>query len=129
MKEISNLIERAKKYLESAELLFNSKDYESSVSRVYYSMFYVGEALLLTKELSFSSHKGVITAFGKYFIKTGIFPKNMGRDFNRAFDKRQISDYGYTFKISENEAKEMLEKGNNFVEKIIKYLKENHFCN
>ncbi len=102
MKEISNLIERAKKYLESAELLFNSKDYESSVSRVYYSMFYVGEALLLTKELSFSSHKGVITAFGKYFIKTGIFPKNMGRDFNRAFDKRQISDYGYTFKRSKN---------------------------
>lgn len=103
MKEVKSLIKRAKRYLKSAEILLNEGDYESSVSRTYYAMFYSVQALLLTQNLSFSSHRGVISAFGKYFIKTGIFPKDMGRELNRAFEKRQISDYEYTFVISEEE--------------------------
>ena len=124
MKEIKSLIERAEKYLRSAEILLEEGDYESSVSRTYYAMFYSTQATLLTKNLSFSSHKGVISAFGEHFIKTDIFPKEMGRELNRAFEKRQIGDYEYTFVISKREAKEILEKGKEFVEKIIQYLKE-----
>lgn len=41
MKEIESLVKRAKKYLESAEILLNVEDYESSVSRIYYAMFYI----------------------------------------------------------------------------------------
>ncbi|MCD6386359.1 HEPN domain-containing protein, partial [Candidatus Sumerlaeota bacterium] len=37
MKEIRSLIERAKKYLRSAEILLKEGDYESSVSRTYYA--------------------------------------------------------------------------------------------
>jgi len=70
MTEIDSLIKRAKRYIKSAELLLNDKDYEFSVSRTYYAMFYAAQAALLTKNLSFSSHKGVISAFGKHFIKT-----------------------------------------------------------
>jgi uncharacterized protein (UPF0332 family) len=40
MKEIISLIERANKYLNSAELLIKEGDFESSVSRSYYAMFY-----------------------------------------------------------------------------------------
>ncbi|HEY4717309.1 MAG TPA: HEPN domain-containing protein [bacterium] len=47
----------AKKYLKSAELLLKEEDYESSISRAYYAMFYSAQAMLLTKNLSFSSHK------------------------------------------------------------------------
>ncbi len=124
MKEIKSLIERAEKYLRSAEILLEEGDYESSVSRTYYAMFYSTQATLLTKNLSFSSHKGVISAFGEHFIKTDIFPKEMGRELNRAFEKRQIGDYEYTFVISKREAEEIPEKGKEFVEKIIQYLKE-----
>lgn len=100
MKEVNSLIERAKRYLKSAEILLEEGDYESSVSRTYYAMFYSAQALLLTKNLSFSSHKGVISAFGEYFIKTDIFPKEMGKELNKAFEKRQIGDYEYTFVIA-----------------------------
>lgn len=124
MKEINSLIERAKKYLKSAEILLENEDFESSVSRTYYAMFYSVQALLLTRNMSFSSHKGVISAFGEHFIKTGIFPKNMGRDLNKAFEKRQISDYEYTFVILRKEAEELFKSGANFVEKITQYLKE-----
>ena len=124
MKEIKSLIKKAKRYLKSAEILIKEGDYESSVSRTYYAMFYPVQALLLTRNLSFSSHRGVISAFGKYFIKTGIFPKDMGRELNRAFEKRQIGDYEYTFVISEEEAVEILTNGRKFVEDVCKYLKE-----
>ncbi len=87
-------------------------------------MFYSAQAMLLTKNLSFSSHKGAISAFGEHFVKTGIFPREMARELNRAFEKRQISDYEYTFVISKEEAEEMLAKGKQFVEKIVQYLIE-----
>ena len=124
MSEIESLVKRAKKYLKSAEILLNEGDFESSVSRAYYAMFYVVEALLLTEGLSFSSHRGVISAFGEHFIKPGIFPREMGKELNRAFEKRQLSDYEYIFVISRDEAREMLEKGKIFTEGIISWLQE-----
>jgi uncharacterized protein (UPF0332 family) len=104
MKEAESLVKRATRYLKSAKILLEEKDYESSVSRTYYAMFYSAQALLLLKGLSFSSHKGVISAFGEHFVKTGIFSKEMGRELNRAFEKRQLGDYEHTFVISKEEA-------------------------
>ena len=49
MREIKSPIEKAKKYLRSAEILLKEDDYESSVSRTYYAMFYCAQAMLLTK--------------------------------------------------------------------------------
>jgi uncharacterized protein (UPF0332 family) len=124
MKEIESLIQRATRYLQSAEMLLKEKDYESSVSRTYYAMFYCAEAILLTRNLSFSSHKGIISGFGEHFVKPGIFPKEMGRELNRAFEKRQIGDYGHKFVISEEEAEEILVGGKKFVDKVVEHLKE-----
>jgi len=62
-------------------------------------MFFSTQAVLLSKGLSYSSHKMTISAFGEHFVKKGIFTKEMGRDLNKAFDKRQISDYSHEFII------------------------------
>ncbi len=122
MKEATALIKRAQRYLKSAEILLRDGDCESSVSRTYYAMFYCAQAVLLTKNLSFSSHKGVISAFGEHFVKAGVFPKEMGRELNRAFEKRQVGDYEYTFVISETEAKQMLQSGKEFVNTVAQWL-------
>ncbi len=122
MKEAASLIERAKKYLDSAEKLLEAGDYESATSRAYYAMFYAAEAALLTKGLSFSSHKGVISAFGEQFIKTGDLAREMGRELNRAFEKRQLADYEYTFVITREEAGELVIQGRLFVDRVAEYL-------
>lgn len=123
MKEIQSLLKRARKYLKTAETLIIEKDYESSVSRSYYAMFYSAEAILLSKGLSFSSHKGVLSAFGEHFVKSGMFPKEMSRELYRAFEKRQLGDYEYTFVIDEEEAKEILKAAKSFVKNIGQHLK------
>jgi len=124
---IKSLIDNAKKFLDSSKLLLKANDYDSTVSRIYYAMFFSTEALLLTKNLAAKSHSGLISMFGEHFIKTNVFPKEMGRQLNRAYDKRLIGDYGTSVTIEKEETQKLLEIGKNFVNKIIKYLGENNF--
>lgn len=125
MKEIESLIRKLKRFIKTADVLINEGDFDSSISRSYYAMFYSVQALLLTKNLSFSSHKGVISAFGEHFIKTNIFPREMGREINRAFEKRQIGDCGYSLVLSKEEAEEILKQARKFIDGIVAYLKQN----
>lgn len=126
MTEVKSLLSRARRYIKSAKLLIKDGDHESAVSRVYYAMFYSVEALLLTKGLSFSSHKAVISAFGQHFVKTGIFPKEMSKALTKAFEKRQFGDYEFTFVITEEDAEDILKDGKRFIAAIAKYLKESN---
>jgi uncharacterized protein (UPF0332 family) len=122
MTEAEALVARAHKYLRSAELLLSANDYESVVSRAYYAMFYVAEAALLSRGISASSHKGVIAALGEHFIKTGVFPKELARQFAVAFQKRQLGDYEYTPVIAREEAVEILASARDFVRTIESWL-------
>ncbi len=124
MSESATLMERAIRYLQSADLLLRDGDYESAVSRTYYAMFFAAQAVLLSQNLSFSSHRAVLSAFGEKYVKTGIFSKQMGRQLNLAFEKRQLGDYEYRFVISADEAKDLLANGRQFVAEI-----EMHFRN
>ena len=123
MSAVESLFDRAHRYLKSSRMLIFDGDYESSVSRSYYAMFFCAEALLLAKGLSFSSHKAVISAFGEQFVKTGIFPGEMGRDLSRAFEQRQISDYEYRFVIPREAAEAGLERAESFVASVEDHLK------
>jgi len=109
MSQIQALIEKARRYLRSVELLIEDGDYDSAVSRSYYAMFYSAQAALLKRKVTFTSHKAVISAFGRYFVKTGIFEKRLGRDLNIIFDERQLGDYESNFSISEDNARHTFE--------------------
>ncbi len=122
MKEIKAFTEKAEKFLITAEHALSIGDYDSCVSRCYYAMFFMAESILLTKNLSASSHKGVISLFGEHFVKTGIFDREIGKAFNDAYDKRLVGDYGIGFIVTEEEARDMLETAKNFVQRLKSYL-------
>jgi uncharacterized protein (UPF0332 family) len=124
MSETGALIVKAQRYLRSAELLFRDGDYASSVSRSYYAMFYSAEATLLTKELTFSSHRAVIAAFGEHFVKTGVFPREFGRELNKAFEQRQLGDYESASTIPEETARETLTRAKEFCDEIARWFGE-----
>ncbi len=118
MKEIRDFIEKAEKFLITAEYTLNIGDYDSCVSRGYYAMFFMAEAVLLTKNLSASSHKGVISLFGEHFVKTGTFDRGIGKALNDAYNKRLVGDYGIGFVVTKEEAKRLLETARNFIQKL-----------
>ncbi|MCD6531975.1 HEPN domain-containing protein [bacterium] len=122
MREVEFLISKAEQTLQTAEYIFGLGDYSSCVSRSYYAMFYMAEAALLTKGLSFSSHKGVIGKFGQHFVRTGIFPKEFGRWLSEAFDSRLKGDYFISVDITREEAEKVLESAKKFVAGVKEYL-------
>jgi uncharacterized protein (UPF0332 family) len=52
-------------------------------------MFYIAQALLDARGLSFSSHKGVITAFGQHFTKTKELDSRIQQALIAAYGQRQ----------------------------------------
>lgn len=122
MSEVDSLFRRADKYIKSARILLDEGDYESCVSRAYYAMFFVAEAALLSKGLSYSSHAAVISSFGEQFVKGRVVSRDAGRNLRRAFEKRQLSDYESTFVITRDEAKEILDQAKAFREEVGKLL-------
>ena len=55
-KDIKELIKKAKESLKASLKLYKEGFYDFTASRSYYSMFYAVQAMLLTKDLSFSKH-------------------------------------------------------------------------
>ena len=105
----TDFTQKAEKFLDTTDHALNAGDYDSCVSRCYYAMFFMAEAVLLTKGLRASSHKGVISLFGEHFAKTGIFERESGRALHDAHDKRLIGDYGVGFMVTEPEATDLLQ--------------------
>ncbi len=122
--DLKPLVDKAKKFISTAKLLLDHGDYDSSISRTYYAMFYIVEAILLTKNLKFKSHRGVISGFGQHFIKTKIFPKDMSDHLRNAMDKRCEGDYEFTTSVNKDEANNLLKIEQEFIKKLIQYLEE-----
>ena len=68
------LLRKAHSSLHAAKLLAGEHLYDFAVSRAYYTMFYVAEALLLGHGLSYSKHSAVLAAFGERLTKSGLVP-------------------------------------------------------
>jgi uncharacterized protein (UPF0332 family) len=125
-KEILNgYLEKAQKKLEVAEKLFNSGDYEDSVSRAYYAIFHATQGLLLTEGQKADTHKGVVTLFSLLFVKTGKFRRELLRNLANLKDERETGDYeifSYTDRETAGsaikEAKEFLTEAKNYLRKI-----------
>jgi len=119
--KIVKLIDKSERNIKVAEKLIKDNELEIAVARLYYAMFYCAEALLLSKNLSFSSHKAVIVNFGKEFVKTGIFDEKFHKVLQNAFEDRQEADYEFV-EFEKSEVEEYLNLAKEFLETAKKYL-------
>ncbi|MGH2522102.1 MAG: HEPN domain-containing protein [Anaerolineales bacterium] len=122
--ELSAMLDKARRYLRSAEVLRLEADYDSAISRLYYAMFYCAEAVLFAKGHSFSSHHAVISAFGQHLVKTGLLPAEMHQWLREGFEQRQISDYDFVSSAEEAQVAELKARAEQFLSKIEGFLKQ-----
>ncbi len=106
----------------ATDLLTREDAFDIAASRAYYAMFYAAEAALLSLSLSFSSHSGVVSAFGREFAKTERLPRELHGYLRRAFDLRQSADYGAGLSVSEPAARGVVENAAQFIAAIEEYL-------
>jgi uncharacterized protein (UPF0332 family) len=121
--EIQALLKKAERSLRAASSMIDSRDFDFSLSRAYYAMFYSAEALLLTKDLRFSKHSGVIACFGKEFIKEGVFSEQLYDYLIKRFRERQKGDYDVVSMPSREDALEMVERARIFIVEVNNYLR------
>ena len=121
-KNIEDLITKSKRSLAAARRLFEDGDFDFASSRGYYAMFYAAEAALLSKNLSFSSHSAVVSAFHEHFVKTGDLPKEFHKILHDAFQLRQEGDYTSSSNITKEVAKKLLDETEIFIKKVIELL-------
>lgn len=111
-------LERADRYLQSAELLLEDGDHASSVSRSYYAMFHAAQAALLTEGIDAGSHRGVISMFGERFVKEGPLDPEMGRSLSRAFRERSVGEYEPTEPVPAETARNLIGEARAFVRRV-----------
>lgn len=116
-KEIAGLLAKAQRSIKAAERLFQDGDYDFAVSRAYYGMFYVAQAMLLTRDLRRSKHSGVIAAFQEQFVKPGDVPDRFFHLLRDGFEDRAEGDYGFA-EISRDQAEAGIEAARQFVTEL-----------
>ena len=83
---VSYRIETAKSDLKSAKILLNAGEYKGANNRAYYAIFHAINAVHALDGRAFKRHKDAIANFNKDYVKTEIFPREVGRKIGEAED-------------------------------------------
>jgi uncharacterized protein (UPF0332 family) len=121
---VSIRLERGREDLATARLLIREGKYRVAVSRVYYAVFMVATAVLITLGVSRSKHSAVESAFGQYLVKPGILEPKYHAIYMKARDWREEADYSPTVAFTEQDALAILAEAEEFVARLEQYLKD-----
>jgi uncharacterized protein (UPF0332 family) len=110
-----NLLAKARQSLSAAKLMLDGEYPDYAASRAYYTMFYIAEAFLEDKGLSFSK-SGVISAFDRKFARTGRVPVKFHQYLIRAQELRNAGDYGKLDAVTSDRAAESIAQAEEFIE-------------
>ena len=117
-------LEKALERLKVAEKLFRDGNYEDAVSRAYYAMYHAARAALSIVNVFPKTHEGVVTEFGRNFVVTEVFPRELGKDLADAKAARETYEYSVTATAGKSEAEAILVNTRKFVDTIRKHLEK-----
>ncbi|MFZ4436950.1 MAG: HEPN domain-containing protein [Syntrophales bacterium] len=107
---------------EAIFLLEGGKSLRAVTNRAYYSMFYAILALMIDEPFTSSKHSGVLSYFNRRFIRERIFPEEIGRAINRAFELRQQGDYRENVELTREQVIPLIEAATTFLEMVKAYI-------
>ncbi|MCQ2249989.1 MAG: HEPN domain-containing protein [Bacteroidales bacterium] len=117
-------LERSSETYAEAVLLNNNGFYNAAMSRLYYSCYYVVEALLVQNKINATTHAGVKQMLGKHFVLTKLISKEYGQFFSIIFERRHSSDYDDFIRTTQEEVNTFIPKAAQFIETIKKLIIE-----
>ena len=110
---VSYRIETAKSDLKSAKILLNA-------------IFHAINAVHALDGRAFKRHKDAIANFNKDYVKTEIFPREVGRKIGEAEEIRHASDYDDFYIASKEESERQIAVAGEFIELVEKYCMEHN---
>lgn len=115
-------LDRAKQEQATAELLYKENKLLAANNRAYYSIFYAIRAVLAMDKVDFKRHKDVLAYFNKNFVKTEIFPRQIGRKIVLASKVREDSDYDEEYEPSSETTALQIETAKELIKLVEKFL-------
>ena len=115
-------LETAKKDLKSAKVLLEIDDCKGANNRAYYAIFQAINAVHAVSGKAYKRHKDAIANFNKDYVKTSIFPREIGRKIGQAEEIRHASDYDDFYIASKEESERQIAVAEEFIK-----LSE-HYC-
>ena len=120
---IQRLLDLAHESHQAAKVMIDGGFVRFSAAQSYYTMFYLTEALLLSKGLTFSSHSAVVAAYGKEFSKTGLLDPKFHHYIIVTQKRREVGHYGdENEEVTDGEARESFQWAEEFMRSVKDYL-------
>jgi uncharacterized protein (UPF0332 family) len=116
---------RSHEDITNARDLFQRGNYRLSINHAYYAVFHIVSAALYTIGQDRSKHSGVESAFHQYFIKPGLIEVEYGTTFKLARKWREDADYSVGLVFTKETARDILERCEQLVRRMERYLREN----
>lgn len=121
--EVRHLLKLADESHEAAKGLMDMGHPRFSAAQSYYTFFYLAQAVLLTKGLTFSKHSAVVAAFGKEFAKTNLLEPKFHRYLIESQKLRQTGHYGEEGEeVTGEQALESFHWAGEFIQAVKEYL-------
>ncbi len=114
--DVQRHIESAEIFLRESEYLLSGGFFRGTVGRAYYAMFHAATAVLLHKSIERSSHRGIISAFGRFITKPGLADPKFHRYLVETFTLRNECDYLAPYEAEESQARATLDRAKEFVD-------------
>ncbi len=117
-------VERAHRFMKTADEMMDMGYSDMAVNRFYYACFHIVQALFIQREIVAHTHSGMLTQFSKCFVKTGTASLEDGSFLARLFQLRQKADYNCAYDITKEEALSLKEPTHRFVERMEGLIRE-----
>ena len=114
-------IETAKEDLKSAKILRDADSYKGANNRAYYAIYHAINAIHGMKGVAYKRHKDAIANFNKEYVKTEIFPREMGRKITGVEEIRHASDYDDFYIATVEEVNEQIAVAEEFIQMVEDY--------
>jgi uncharacterized protein (UPF0332 family) len=116
-------IQQAKSTAREAEFLLNNDMLRGAMNRMYYSMFYMLQALSLKFQFESSKHTQLLGWFNKTFIHTGKIDVRYSKIITKGYNLRTKGDYATVYSLDHQELLEMYGEMTEFIQEIERFLK------
>jgi uncharacterized protein (UPF0332 family) len=126
MNEIAlKFLEKSERAQRASTVALTRHDLESAASIAYYGLFNTAQALLRDREITYRhSHSALIKMFGMEFARSKLLDPKFHRYLIEARKREIIADYRLDKKVNEEQVREVLAWGKEFIEAAENYLKQ-----
>ncbi len=99
----------------------SAEEYKGANNRAYYAIFHAINAIHALNGKAYKRHKDAIGNFNKDYVKTEIFPREMGRKIGEAEEIRHASDYDDFYIASREESERQITVADEFIQLAERY--------